>query len=176
MIKLNIGCGRTKLNGFVNVDINKTVNPDVLSDGLSYIKSLDDNSVGCIIMTHVLEHMTWGAIQEVIEEMYRVCPNGVTIHIQVPHCTSIHAANPQHRCAFSTTFWDFWTMDCATGEKYGQARFVMHSCKLHVRAYRGYWIDLVFNSFGRSWQMICERFWPFRFDEIEWGLEVRKQD
>lgn len=47
----------------------------------------EDNSVGEILLNHVLEHL--GELRDVylgiIKELYRVCAHGAMIHIRVPH-------------------------------------------------------------------------------------------
>ena len=69
-MKLNLGCGFNKLAGYVNVDIRKEVSPDVVCD----IQKLlyPDNSVDEIFASHLLEHIGWRKVDEVLKEWYRV--------------------------------------------------------------------------------------------------------
>ncbi|WOE75040.1 class I SAM-dependent methyltransferase [Alterisphingorhabdus coralli] len=86
-LKLNLGCGYNKLQGFVNVDSAKDCNPDQLVDLESFPWPWDDDSVDEIRMSHVLEHL--GQAPEVylkiMCEIYRICVADAVIHITVPH-------------------------------------------------------------------------------------------
>jgi ubiquinone/menaquinone biosynthesis C-methylase UbiE len=86
-MKLNLGCGYNKLEGFVNVDSQSTCAPDQVVDLESIPWPYPDNSVEQIVMTHVLEHL--GADKQtffgIMKELYRVCKPNATVHIIVPH-------------------------------------------------------------------------------------------
>ena len=87
MMKLNLGCGVNKIEGYLNIDKYPSGNPDMLMDLEEIPWKFDENSVDEILLNHVLEHL--GAEVEVffsiIKEMYRVCKNGTIIQINVPH-------------------------------------------------------------------------------------------
>lgn len=79
--KLNIGCGKYYRAGFINIDIDPSVKPDIIRDiekGLPF----DDNSVDEIFCSHTLEHIH--DLLFVLREFYRVCKNGAKITIIVP--------------------------------------------------------------------------------------------
>lgn len=81
MRKLNIGSGKEKVIGFINIDIDLTTKPDILRNiekGLPF----DDNSVDEIKCSHTLEHIK--DLNFVLKEFYRVCKNGAKITITVP--------------------------------------------------------------------------------------------
>lgn len=83
-MKINLGSGYTKIDGFVNVDDDKLVNPDYLVD-LEHDKlPFPDNSVTEIVAHHVLEHIGENFIP-LMQEIYRVCDHGAIIDIKVPH-------------------------------------------------------------------------------------------
>lgn len=77
LIKLNIGCGPYKMNGYVNVDRNPVWKPDAVSDvrkGIPY----KDNEVDEIHAHHFIEHLDKDEIIAFLAECYRVLkPNGV---------------------------------------------------------------------------------------------------
>ncbi len=54
-VKINIGCGTRKWKGFLNIDIQEAVHPDVVMD-IRYLEKIADNSVDEILAEHVLEH------------------------------------------------------------------------------------------------------------------------
>ncbi len=55
-MKLNLGCGYNKLEGYVNVDIDKKCKPDIVAN-LEKKLPFKSSSVDEIIMFHSLEHL-----------------------------------------------------------------------------------------------------------------------
>jgi hypothetical protein len=84
-VKLNLGCGTNKLEGYVNVD--RAHGPDVAHDLESFPWPWADSSVEEIRAHHVLEHLgrTPEVFIGVMKEMYRVCKGGAKVEIVVPH-------------------------------------------------------------------------------------------
>ena len=56
MKKLNLGCGDDHKKGWINCDIRKEVNPDVVVDLTKKLR-FKDNSIDEVLMKHVLEHI-----------------------------------------------------------------------------------------------------------------------
>lgn len=86
-MRLNLGCGSSKMQGWINVDKIAASNPDQVVDLEALPWPWPDDSVDEVLLAHVLEHL--GARTEVylgiIKELYRVCRNGATVTIIVPH-------------------------------------------------------------------------------------------
>ena len=86
-VKLNLGCGFDKREGFINADSFADCQPDVLMDIEKTPWPFEDNRFEHILMRHVLEHV--GETRErffaVIRELYRVCKPNATVEIHVPH-------------------------------------------------------------------------------------------
>jgi predicted SAM-dependent methyltransferase len=86
-MRLNLGCGNTHIDGYLNVDKEASCNPDKIVDLEIFPWKFDDNSVEQIMMHHTLEHL--GASSDVylfiVKELYRVCKDGAIIDISVPH-------------------------------------------------------------------------------------------
>ena len=71
MLKLNLGCGLSKLEGFVNVDIDPEVNPDVVADFTTHLP-YENDSVDWIVMFHVIEHIVAAKHPALLDEIWRV--------------------------------------------------------------------------------------------------------
>ncbi len=84
-LRLNLGCGMNRLEGYVNVD--RYGEPDVLHDLEVVPWPWPDDSVSEILLKHVLEHLGRDpkVYLEIMKELYRVCEDGATIRIVVPH-------------------------------------------------------------------------------------------
>lgn len=84
-VRLNLGCGQSKLPGYVNVD--KFGDPDVKHDLEHLPWPFADDSVEEIRMTHVLEHLGRDpdVFLDIFKELYRVSAPGCRIYIVVPH-------------------------------------------------------------------------------------------
>ena len=79
-MKLNLGCGNDKKEGYVNVDL---FGGDVTHDLNVFPWPLEDNTVDEVLLHNILEHLpdTVG----VMKEVYRICKDGALVHIAVPH-------------------------------------------------------------------------------------------
>lgn len=96
-MKLNIGSGSTRYDGFLNCDYDSRYNPEYVFDLETDHWPFEDNSVDEVIAHHVLEHMGEGFFHT-IKELYRVCSHDALIDIRVPHPNHItFLADPTHR-------------------------------------------------------------------------------
>ena len=86
-MKLNLGCGQNRMAGYVNVDREAAVAPDLVMDLEKFPWPLEDDSVEEVLATHVLEHVGAQAsvFIGVMKELYRVCRPGALVRIAVPH-------------------------------------------------------------------------------------------
>jgi len=83
-MKLNLGSGYKRYDGFVNVDADHHCNPDFLVNLEEGNLPFDDNSVEEVRAYHILEHIGAGFIP-LLHELYRVCCHGALLDIRVPH-------------------------------------------------------------------------------------------
>ena len=86
-VKLNLGCGSKKLDGYINIDKYDTYNPDIIHDLEKFPYPFEDNSINEILLSHVLEHIGQNPdiFNSIIKEFYRICVHGAKIDIRVPH-------------------------------------------------------------------------------------------
>lgn len=83
-MKLNIGSGLTKFDGYLNVDYDPKVEPDYVVDIEKGLLPFEDNSVDAVIAHHILEHIGENFLV-FMKELYRICKDGTVIDIEVPH-------------------------------------------------------------------------------------------
>jgi predicted SAM-dependent methyltransferase len=83
-MKINIGAGDRKVEGFVSCDYDSLSNPDYVFDLEKDKFPFEDNSVEAVIAHHVLEHLGEGYFH-CLQEIYRVCKHEAMIDILVPH-------------------------------------------------------------------------------------------
>jgi hypothetical protein len=86
-MKLNMGCGAHKIEGWVNVDMFPESNPDVVCDLEKTPWLWESDSVSEMRFIHSLEHMGGDpkVFLNIVKELYRVCKDGARIYIAVPH-------------------------------------------------------------------------------------------
>lgn len=83
-MKLNIGSGGIKLDGFVTCDYDPLAKPDYLVNLEKDKLPFPDNSVELVVASHIFEHLGEGYFH-CLKELYRVCKHGAIIDVTVPH-------------------------------------------------------------------------------------------
>ena len=86
-MRLNLGCGFNKPDGFVHVDMFKECQPDVVHDLETFPYPFEENSVDEILFNHSLEHIGQqpNIFLKIMQEIYRICRDEALIQINVPH-------------------------------------------------------------------------------------------
>ena len=177
--KLNLGCGEFKKKDYINLDIDKFVNPDILHDLNKFPYPFKDNTFDLIEADHVLEHLKEPF--KVMNELRRILkPQGKLI-IKVPHF-SRGFTHPDHKNGFDVQFPLWFNKNFKGG--YTGIEFKLVSMKMHwfgqpylkktVLSKPVYYSSLAVGeivSFLASLSpMLCSKVWCFwvgGFDEIE---------
>lgn len=93
-VKLNIGCGNKRREGFVGIDKYPCAAADIVCDITTGIPCGDD-TVDEVIMDNVIEHIL--DIPAVMREVHRVCKHGAKVTIITPHFSSLTSwRDPTH--------------------------------------------------------------------------------
>lgn len=89
-LKLDLGCGNNKKEGFTGVDRRKFASVDVVAE-LTSVWPWDESSVDEVHMSHVLEHFTGIQRVHIFNELWRVLKPGCAATIITPHWNSNRA-------------------------------------------------------------------------------------
>lgn len=94
MTRVNLGCGRRPLDGFINVDRNDGAGVDIVADAEKDLL-FADNSVDLVHCDHFLEHPV--DFESVMREIWRILKPGGRLEASVPYGFN---CNPYHRRYF----------------------------------------------------------------------------
>jgi SAM-dependent methyltransferase len=127
-VRLNLGCGRKKLAGFVNVDKSEAVAPDVLWDLDRFPYPLERGHFTEVRAFDVVEHLQ--DIPAFMDEVHALLAPGGTIEITTPHYSSPNSYNdPTHRFHFGLFAFDVFTRHEL--DYYAKGRFDLVQRKLY---------------------------------------------
>ena len=95
-IKLILGCGHKKMEGFINIDDDPLIEPDMVLNLNDAKLPFPDSSVDEVVAFHILEHIGEPFIP-LMKEIYRVCKSNADFHIKFPHHRGVWFVNdPTH--------------------------------------------------------------------------------
>tara|TARA_Y100000031_G_C8180123_1_gene366037 strand:+ start:779 stop:1201 length:423 start_codon:yes stop_codon:yes gene_type:complete len=82
-MKIDIGCGHHKKEGFTGLDIDKNSQADIIGSALDL--PFKNESVDQIYCSHLLEHFTPEQAKTFFSEIYRVLKKGNSAVLKVDH-------------------------------------------------------------------------------------------
>ena len=88
-IRLNIGSDRQQISGFLSVDFNPDVDPDVLAEATD-LSMFEDDSVDEVYASHVLEHLSWNDGLKALKEWKRVLKPGAVLTVAAPDVIQVY--------------------------------------------------------------------------------------
>lgn|ERR1035437_3675140 len=103
MKKLNLGCGANKIKGFINIDIEPSVKPDLICNFITQKLPYRKNSIGEVLLYHTIEHINKCYHISVLAEIFRVLKPGGLFYISYPEflkCVKNWRTNYRGRKAF----------------------------------------------------------------------------
>lgn len=107
-VKLDLGCGKNKKEGFVGVDKIPFEGVDVIMD-LTERWPWEDNSVSEIFASHLIEHLTAETRVHFVNEAFRVLVPRGTCQIITPHWASCRAyGDLTHEWPPVSEFWYYY--------------------------------------------------------------------
>ncbi len=121
-LKIDLGCGNNKKEGFVGIDKIDLRGVDIVCDVDKEKLPLNSNLVEEVFSMHFMEHVN--DIIGVMEELWRVSKNGAKIIIAVPYYTSVGAfRDPTHKHFFTYETFDYFTDNGNFPTFYSKAKF-----------------------------------------------------
>ena len=81
-MRLNLGCGKKKMEGFVNIDLHPDA--DVVHD-IRDLSMYEDETAELIVALHVIEHFYCWEVQDILKEWLRVLKPGCCLLLAAPH-------------------------------------------------------------------------------------------
>ena len=110
LLKLNLGCGNHKVEGFVNIDYNTTSATDLVINLDKPGWGLEKDSVDEVRMIHFLEHIHNHI--PFFNELYEAMVDGGKVLIRGPHARSSGAwQDPTHTRPIPEEFFHYFNKD-----------------------------------------------------------------
>jgi len=182
-IQLNFGCGYEYKLGYINIDIDKNTEPDMLISADQTTLDFKASSVDYIFSKYCLEHIDRSSIQKLLTEFYRILKPGGILEIYVPHFTGIAIKHLDHKTMFGIGSFDGFNLKHKdrTMSNTQYPKFKLEKEELHIlptQPTEFLFPSLVkftsildyFINVGRNSKQFWEKFFPGGFEEIHFIL------
>jgi len=177
-MKLNLGCGNDKKQGYINIDVSKEVKPDKVWNLEKTPLPFKENSVDEILANHILEHIN--NFIPLMHDLHRICKKEAIIRIKTPFYSTWGQFNDPTHVRFFTPF----TFDYFEG-KHNYSHEVKRGNKVNLKVERarihfGIGQSKILNKFidpivNLNHRFYCRFFaWILPASEIEFKLKVIK--
>jgi len=108
LVRLDLGCGKNKREGFLGVDSRKFDGVDQVAD-LRKEWPWDDDSIDEVHSSHFVEHLTAPERIHFVNELYRVLKKDAKASITTPHWASCRAyGDLTHQWPPVSEFWFYY--------------------------------------------------------------------
>jgi SAM-dependent methyltransferase len=157
--KLDIGCGKNKMEGAVGIDRVALPGVDVVHDLNTFPYPFADNQFDEIYATHIIEHLD--SITKVMEELHRIAKPNARVIIVTPHYTDFQSWNdPTHKWHLTTYSFRYFEPEYESSY-YSMARFRTESIQIDMaRLWRSIGIEALLNlSLRRESLRSIRKFW-----------------
>ena len=168
--RLVIGCGESKPENCIGVDIINTDAADIQYD-ISETPWIfaEENSCEYVLADNVLEHFDQETFDEITKEISRVCEPGAQVEVIVPHFLNTNAMAGDHEKLFSEVSFDCYTVNHGYPTPKPQV-FKQNSVGFRWRGRK--YVSLLRTVFPDS---LLRKHVPNMIDEIVFELEVVDQ-
>ena len=171
-LKLNLGSGKKRYDGFINLDKQPLSETDIKWNLENTPMPFKTNSVSNVIAEHVLEHIT--NFVPLMEDIHRICKPGVIVKVMVPYYRYEGAfRDPTHVRFFSENTFDYFC-NGHSFDYYSKAKFNIKKVELRTN----------FKTNTKTFHKKIIKFVPFKkflnvflwgmYSEIYFELEIVK--
>lgn len=178
--KLHLGCGHTIKEGWLNHDLVRLPEVDVVHDLREFPWPFENGQFEEVFMKDVLEHLP--DTIRTMEELYRITRPGAKVYLTVPYWNSATAlGDPTHVRHFNEhtfSFFDPTTWQCRERPYYTHARFYIQRLGVGITLFetvpgiRRLTRDFViFNSVGKKILLVLASFFCNVINGLELYLE-----
>jgi len=150
-VKLNLGCGFDKREGWLNVDNFDACEPDQMLDIETTPWDLPTDGFEHVLMKHVLEHVgaDFATFRRVMQELYRVLTPGGLLEIHVPHVRhDTFWSDPTHVRAFTPLTFTMMSKRQNREWMAQRANYTMLAFALDV----DFEVETIVQSYDNAWQ------------------------
>jgi len=111
-VKLDIGCGFAKQEGFVGLDNRKVAGVDIVHDAEKVPYPLPDACCSVLLASHLVEHLKPWLMIDIFNEWWRLLQVGGQLLVSMPYGYS-HGflQDPTHCNACNETTWTYFDPD-----------------------------------------------------------------
>ena len=177
MNKLNLGCGKDIIPGFINLDIVKGPGVNIAHDLNKFPYPFKDSYFSEVVGKHVIEHLN--DPEKFCEELYRITSNGGKIFLRTPHfsCGSLSWGDLTHKRSFSALAfhnYDIYNkkLNLKSLATVNKMRFNVKKKIIFGRIHKALYIEWFFNKFQNFYESFMYGIFPAR--EILFELETVK--
>jgi len=111
-IKLDVGCGHEKKEGFVGLDLRKAQGVDIVHNAEVFPYPLPDESCSTIRMSHLIEHIKPWLTIDLFNEAWRLLKPGGQLWISTPYAGSFrYWQDPTHCNGCNESTWMYFDPD-----------------------------------------------------------------
>ena len=104
-MKLNIGCGKSNYPGYINIDMEPSVKPDLIMDIRKDLLPYRDGCVDEILFIHTIEHIEKRYHYKILTEFRRVLSADGKLIIAYPEFLKC-VENYKNNVSFRRDFWE----------------------------------------------------------------------
>jgi predicted SAM-dependent methyltransferase len=140
-MKLNLGCGKVKNEGYVNIDVDPAVNPDLVLNFANCELPYGPKSVEEVVILHTIEHVHRNYHPIVFGEVNRVLQMGGTLIVSYPDAAKTLPAALENKQGLRQSYWEMAIL--------GRANTVwdMHRCLMFTEDFLAFLQEYGFGDF-----------------------------